>query len=241
MRVYGVSFLIAAPLLFAPTRFLLMLAASISAAFVGMVFLLDFSAGWNFETLDYAGLWTAKGATRNLLFNGFRAVFPWTALLLTGICLGRIDWSSQVVRHTTILCGLVVTAIAEVVSQSLLAVVIPAGTPSEDAIAVFGTDSPGHATVSTVRWRTRLCCHRRLRRMGRSESGWTDRSQPRGDRPDRIHMVHRACRGGRWWALYSRTHSASPKPAGASRSNGSLRTGDVLFASIPTPIPLRTA
>ena len=141
LRLYGVSFLITAPLLLAPTRFLLMLAASIIAAFVGMVFLLDFSAGWNFETLDYAGLWTAKGATRNLLFNGFRAVFPWTAFLLTGICLGRMDWSSQVVRRTTILCGLVVTAIAEVVSQPLVAVVIAAGTPSEDAVAVFGTDS----------------------------------------------------------------------------------------------------
>ena len=141
LRLYGVSFLIAAPLFLTPTRPLLILAASIIAAFVGMVFLLDFSAGWNFETLDYADLWTAKGATRNLLFNGFRAVFPWTALLLTGICLGRIDWSSQVARRTTIFCGLVVTAIAEVVSQSLLAVVIAAGTPSEDAIAVCGTDS----------------------------------------------------------------------------------------------------
>ena len=141
LRIYGVSFLIAAPLFLTPTRLLLILAASIIAAFVGMVFLLDFSAGWNFETLDYTGLWTAKGATRNLLFNGFRAVFPWTALLLTGICLGRIDWSSQVARRTTILGGLVVTAIAEVVSQPLVAVVIAAGTPSEDAIAVCGTNS----------------------------------------------------------------------------------------------------
>ncbi|MEE3372095.1 MAG: DUF418 domain-containing protein [Planctomycetota bacterium] len=141
LRVYGVSFLIAAPLLLMPSRLLLILAASIIAAFVGMVFLLDFSAGWNFETLDYAGLWTAQGATRNLLFNGFRAVFPWTALLLTGICLGRIDWSSQAVRRTTILCGLMATTIAEVISRPLVAVAVAAGNPNEDAIAVFGTDS----------------------------------------------------------------------------------------------------
>ena len=141
LRVYGVSFLIAAPLLLLPSRPLLILAASIIAVFVGMVFLLDFSAGWDFKTLHYAGLWTAQGATRNLLFNGFRAVFPWTALLLMGMCLGRIDWSSQAVRRTTILYGLMVTTIAEVISRPLVAMAISAGNPSADAVAVFGTDS----------------------------------------------------------------------------------------------------
>ena len=61
----------------------------------------NYESGWNFETLVYKDFWTLKGFARNLFFNGFHPVIPWTAFMLFGFWFGKLDlYNHQLVRNT---------------------------------------------------------------------------------------------------------------------------------------------
>lgn len=60
--------------------------AVLGFCFVGLPL---YEHGWDFDTLEYAGLWTPAGALRNLLVNGFHPLLPWSAFLLWGTWVGR--------------------------------------------------------------------------------------------------------------------------------------------------------
>ena len=49
----------------------------------------NYEIGWNFETLEYQGFWTINGFIRNLFFNGFHPVIPWTSFMLFGYWFGK--------------------------------------------------------------------------------------------------------------------------------------------------------
>jgi uncharacterized membrane protein YeiB len=70
-------------------RRLLLLSGSLIVLFPILLCLLDYEQGWNFETLHYTGFWTVKGFFRNLFFNGFHPVIPWTTFMIFGLWLGR--------------------------------------------------------------------------------------------------------------------------------------------------------
>ena len=93
LHVYGVFLALGAALLFASTRALLGAAAGLVLLFPLLAAVLDYEAGWDWETLEYEGLWTAAGMVRHLVFNGFHPVVPWAAFLLVGMGLGRLDWT----------------------------------------------------------------------------------------------------------------------------------------------------
>lgn len=63
--------------------------------FVVMFFALDYSQGWNWETLGYSGFWSSHGMVRHLFFNGFHPVVPWLAFVLVGMgtleTIGRLE------------------------------------------------------------------------------------------------------------------------------------------------------
>ena len=97
-----------------------MCAGIFTAGFVIMLIFLDYEKGWNWETLEYAGFWTADGMIRHLFFNGFHPVFPWTAFLLAGLWLGRQDLSNPTLRKRILLISAGVVAVTELVSYLLL-------------------------------------------------------------------------------------------------------------------------
>ena len=70
----------------------------------------DYGAGWDWKALSYQGYWTVDGMVRHLFFNGFHPVFPWLALLLLGIWLGRQDLRQPQTQKRILLaaCGMVV-------------------------------------------------------------------------------------------------------------------------------------
>ena len=51
----------------------------------------NYETGWNFHTLQYIDFWTFNGFFRNLFFNGFHPVIPWTAFMLFGFWFGKQD------------------------------------------------------------------------------------------------------------------------------------------------------
>lgn len=57
-----------------------------------LIFLqIDYTLGWDFILLEYKNFWTFDGFFRNLFYNGFHPVFPWTAFMLFGVWFGKMD------------------------------------------------------------------------------------------------------------------------------------------------------
>jgi uncharacterized protein len=95
LRVYGVSLLLVPFLLPRESKYLLGVAAAFVVVFGVLLLTLDYDKNWDWSTMTYHRLWTPAGLVRSLFFDGFRSVFPWTGLLIFGMWLGRLDWSSN--------------------------------------------------------------------------------------------------------------------------------------------------
>lgn len=160
LRVYGVSFFLAALLIARPGRELLIATAALVAGFIVALVTWDFEANWNWETLEYRNLWTLRGAARHLLYDGFRSVLPWTGLLTLGMWLGRLRLSDLTVQRRLVVLGgtcwlmtecisalLVRAAIAEVSPQEVADVRAVLGTASLPALPLFLLSSGGCAAV----------------------------------------------------------------------------------------------
>ena len=74
-------------------RWLWFLAAVAIGGFVGLFYLFDYGAGWEWQTLSYPEFWTPAGQLRNLVFNGWHPLLPWLAFLFSGMALAR--WGVQ--------------------------------------------------------------------------------------------------------------------------------------------------
>ncbi|MEM6987636.1 MAG: DUF418 domain-containing protein [Pseudomonadota bacterium] len=90
-------------------------------AFVMLLFAFDYEVGWNFETLDYHGMWTVSGTFRHIFFNGFHPVVPWLAFVFFGVVVGRFELTQARVQKQMLAWGLGVTALAELARYALVA------------------------------------------------------------------------------------------------------------------------
>ncbi len=141
LHFYGLYITVGVLLLAAPTRRLWLAAGLFTAMFVVLVLVLDYERGWDWDTLAYEGLWTPLGMVRHLLFNGFHPVFPWTAFLLVGMALGRLDLSVRSVRARVFAWGLAAVVVAEGASALLVSGLSAGASVSDREIieALFGT------------------------------------------------------------------------------------------------------
>ena len=55
---------------------------------------------------------TPAGLVRNLFFDSFRSVFPWTGLILYGMWLGRIDLLNPLINRRVFAAGVSVAIVA---------------------------------------------------------------------------------------------------------------------------------
>jgi uncharacterized protein len=72
-------------------RTILILGSALIFFYPMLVIFWDYETGWDFISLNYQGFWTFKGFIRNLFFNGFHPVMPWTAFMLFGYWFGKQD------------------------------------------------------------------------------------------------------------------------------------------------------
>ena len=124
------------------TRYLIVAAAAFVLIAVAMLTLLDYDRGIDWVTLDYEGFWTPAGFLRNLFFNGFHPVFPWTAFILIGMVIGRFDLSERRNQMGLALIGIAAVAIAELGSWWLTGQIWRVATSAqelEELIAVVDT------------------------------------------------------------------------------------------------------
>ncbi len=143
LRVYGIGYIVASFFIQSSGRVLFIMAASCVATFLALFAVLDFERNWDFATLSYQNIWTIQGATLNLFFNGFRAVFPWMGLLFFGMWIGRRDMRDLKLARTAILVGLVIWVLAETTSMLLISEMSKAypKLDREIVIALVGTES----------------------------------------------------------------------------------------------------
>lgn len=112
LHFYALYFLVALPFLAAPSRWFLLAAfAAMAIGFVGL-FLLDYEAHWDWETLVYADFWTLEGFLRHAFFNGWHPVFPWVSFVFLGMWIGRQDLANKGVQNRLILWGLAASLLA---------------------------------------------------------------------------------------------------------------------------------
>jgi uncharacterized membrane protein YeiB len=141
LRVYGVSLLIVPWLIWRGSRTLLVTALAFVLAFCVLLCLVDYDRNWDWNTMTYHHLWTPIGLTRSLFYDGFRSVFPWTGLLILGLWLGRLDWSTEGVPRKAIAWGLGLIMVTWVISRGLLNWVGTHPQPGMDQVtanALFG-------------------------------------------------------------------------------------------------------
>jgi uncharacterized protein len=143
LRVYGVSLLLAARLVTASDRRLLLGAAAYAAGFVALFLVLDFEKNWDWATLTYRRLWSPTGLMRNLFYDGFRSVLPWTGFVLFGMWLGRRDLRDATVNRRVVVAALSTAIGAEIVSWLCVRYFLghPHGMDPETVRALFGTES----------------------------------------------------------------------------------------------------
>lgn len=113
LHFYGVYFAVAALLFNAGGRSILLAAMLFVAVFPLLLQVFDYDQGWNWQDYSYQGFWTVDGMVRHLLFNGFHPVVPWTAFLLFGLWLGRLELRNRAVRWRGICCSAAVLLLLE--------------------------------------------------------------------------------------------------------------------------------
>jgi uncharacterized membrane protein YeiB len=143
LRVYGVSLVLAAGLIDAPPRRLLLVTLAYATGFVALVVVLDFGKNWDWSTLTYQRLWTTTGLVRNLFYDGFRSVFPWTGFLIFGMWLGRLNLRDAAVNRRVLIAALGTALAAEAIAWLGASYFLahPHGMDAETVKALFGTES----------------------------------------------------------------------------------------------------
>jgi uncharacterized protein len=100
----------------------------INVIFMGMVLFLNYDAGWDWATYTYTDFWTIEGFFRNLLFNGWHPLLPWSSFMLIGFWLARIRLFKVRVQNRLIIIGGCLVILATIISAALsypLALVAP--------------------------------------------------------------------------------------------------------------------
>jgi uncharacterized membrane protein YeiB len=91
LHFYGIYMVIILMVLPFKERTILILAGAIIFFYPMLLIFWNYETGWDFISLNYQDFWTFKGFIRNLFFNGFHPVMPWTAFMLLGYWFGKQD------------------------------------------------------------------------------------------------------------------------------------------------------
>ena len=120
LHFYGIYMAVTIVLLTSSKRTILISAISLIVTFPILMVFWSYEAGWNFDTLDYQGFWTLKGFMRNLFFNGFHPVIPWTAFMLFGYWFGKQDLHNDKFVKKTFWISTIIFITIQVLSYGII-------------------------------------------------------------------------------------------------------------------------
>lgn len=95
LHFYGIYMLVTLFFINQSPKHILIASLSFILFFPILVLFFEYETGWNFTTLAYTDFWTFNGFFRNLFYNGFHPVIPWTAFMLVGLWFGKQDLSND--------------------------------------------------------------------------------------------------------------------------------------------------
>lgn len=141
LHFYGVYMLAGVSLLNASDRRLWEMAGLFTGVFLVMMLFMDFEPDLGWALVDETGSWHLATGLKNLFFNGYHPVFPWTAFLILGMWLGRRDITHPVLRWKIFSSGLVIYVTTEVISRLLIQFLSdhPPGTTASEILWLFET------------------------------------------------------------------------------------------------------
>ena len=120
LHFYGIYMLITLMFIQSSQRIIIVLASIFILSYPVILLFFDYETGWNFENLEYYGLWTVDGFLRNLFINGFHPVFPWTAFMLFGYWLGRMNLNDTQLVERVFKFSLLSFVLINIISFSII-------------------------------------------------------------------------------------------------------------------------
>lgn len=138
LHYYAFYFLFGVLLLRQSTTVLTLIIIALNIAFIGLLMLVDYETGWNWETFEYSGFWHPAGFIRNLFYNGWHPVIPWLGFFLFGLILSRQPLGRRQVQWLLVVLGGGVLALTEALSATLVTQL----TPIDAELAMLFATSP---------------------------------------------------------------------------------------------------
>lgn len=120
LHFYGIYLLIPLLLISSNQKTILISAILLIFLFPLLLGIWNYETGWDFNTLNYADFWTLNGFFRNLFFNGFHPVIPWTSFMLFGFWFGKQDLKSDRFIKRALIISTVVFGIIQLMSQMII-------------------------------------------------------------------------------------------------------------------------
>ncbi len=120
LHYYGVYMMIALLCLRLSKKWLLTVAFLLISIYPLLMMTWDYESGWDFSTLTYSGFWTVSGFFRNLFYNGFHPVLPWSAFMLIGYWFSKHDLNDDTFLKKTIKISSALFLLTLLISKSLI-------------------------------------------------------------------------------------------------------------------------
>ncbi len=116
LHFYGVYMLLAIMLLKSSQKVLFFISLGLIVIYPILMMIWNYDIGWDYTKMEYLNFWTAKGFVRNLFFNGFHPVIPWSAFMIIGMWFGRMQLNNDTVVKKALWISLAVFVIVQTTS-----------------------------------------------------------------------------------------------------------------------------
>ena len=141
LHFYGIYMLLTLLFITQSSNRILVGVIGICLMFPVLLSIWNYEIGWDFTTLTYTDFWTFKGFVRNLFYNGFHPVIPWSAFMLYGLWYGKQDLNDNKFVLKSFRIGLIVFLAVQLFSFILLQILIQEDITLIDQLnPILGTD-----------------------------------------------------------------------------------------------------
>ena len=141
LHFYGIYMLVTLLFISRSSKQILISTLSLILLYPILILILDYETGWNFTTLEYKDFWTFNGFFRNLIYNGFHPVIPWTAFMLFGLWYGRQDLRNDNFLKKSLRISSIIFISTQILSTGLIKYFSNGDlTTTNQLIPILGTD-----------------------------------------------------------------------------------------------------
>ncbi len=117
LHFYGIYMLLTLLLISSSRKLIFNVGLLLILIYPLLMLLWNYDTGWNFETFVYSNFWSVSGFFRNLFYNGFHPVIPWTAFMLLGLWFGKQNLSDERFIKKSILVSISVFIVMLLISK----------------------------------------------------------------------------------------------------------------------------